>query len=210
MNTDIILSANQQKILDAIRSHITKYGYSPTVRDICAVTGIRSTSTVHLHLKNLEKLGYIRKDETKSRAIELLDEVKSDIPFDDASQTAMVPVIGRVAAGMPILAEQNILGMFPIPEDRLPKNEVFMLNVKGDSMINAGIFNGDYILVECVKTAVNGEIVVALIDDSATVKTFYKESDHIRLQPENDTIEPIIVQKAEILGRVIAVFRFFK
>lgn len=122
----------------------------------------------------------------------------------------MIPIVGNVAAGSPILAEQNILSYFPIPEDRLPSNPVFMLNVKGDSMINAGIFNGDYILIECQKNASNGDVVVALIDDSATVKTFYKEKDYIRLQPENDSLAPIIVKDVEILGKVIAVFRFMR
>lgn len=207
MSKDVNLSSNQEKILEAIRSHIKNFGYSPAVRDICQATGIKSTSTVHLHLNNLEKMGFIRRDHTKSRAIELIEEMDTSDSIN-ATSTSMVPLVGTVAAGMPILAEQNILSYFPIPEDRLPANQVFMLNVKGDSMINAGIFNGDYILVECQKTARNGEVVVALIDDSATVKTFYKESDHIRLQPENDALEPIIVKDVEILGRVIAVFRF--
>jgi len=207
MSKDVKLSSNQEKILEAIRSHIKSFGYSPAVRDICQATGIKSTSTVHLHLNNLEKMGFIRRDHTKSRAIELIEEIDVSDKVD-TTHASMVPLVGTVAAGMPILAEQNILSYFPIPEDRLPANQVFMLNVKGDSMINAGIFNGDYILVECQKTARNGEVVVALIDDSATVKTFYKESDHIRLQPENDALEPIIVNDAEILGRVIAVFRF--
>lgn len=207
MNKDYKLSLNQEKILNSIRSHIKKHGYSPAVRDICQDTGIKSTSTVHLHLNNLEKKGYIRRDPTKSRAIELIEEFDSS-NTSDASNTAMIPVVGNVAAGSPILAEQNILSYFPIPEDRLPANPVFMLNVKGDSMINAGILNGDYILVECQKTAYDGEIVVALIDDSATVKTFYKENNHIRLQPENDLLSPIIVKDVEILGKVIGVFRF--
>ncbi len=210
MNTDTNLSGNQKKILDTIRHFVQEKGYAPSVRDICAATGIRSTSTVHLHLKNLEKLGFIRKDQTKSRAIELLDEEKIDFPSDADTRTAFVPVVGRVAAGMPILAQQNIVGSFPIPEEHLPKNDVFILRVKGDSMINAGIFDGDYILVERVQTAENGEIVVALIDDGATVKTFYKETDHIRLQPENDTMEPILVKDVEISGRLIGVFRFLR
>ena len=209
MNNDYKLSTNQEKILNAIRSHIKKNGYSPAVRDICQETGIKSTSTVHLHLNNLEKMGYIRRDHTKSRAIELIDELDST-DTTDASNTAMIPIVGNVAAGSPILAEQNILSYFPIPEDRLPSNPVFMLNVKGDSMINVGIFNGDYILIECQKTASNGDVVVALIDDSATVKTFYRENGYIRLQPENDLLTPIIVNDVEILGKVIAVFRFMK
>lgn len=209
MNSDIKLSTNQEKILNAIRSHIKKNGYSPAVRDICQETGIKSTSTVHLHLNNLEKMGYIRRDHTKSRAIELIEELDS-ADYTNSAPAAMIPIVGNVAAGLPILAEQNILSYFPIPEDKLPANPVFMLNVKGDSMINAGIFDGDYILIECQKTARNGEVVVALIDDSATVKTFYKEADHIRLQPENDALEPIIVNDVEILGRVIAVFRFMR
>lgn len=207
MNSDIELSINQQKILDAIRSYCKEKGYAPCVRDICTETGIKSTSTVHLHLNNLEKMGYIRRDKTKSRAIELIDDLDST-DTTNAAPTAMIPVIGNVAAGSPILAEQNIMSYFPIPEDKLPTNQVFMLNVRGDSMINAGIFSGDYILVEYQKTASNGDIVVALIDDSATVKTFYKESEHIRLQPENDALDPIIVRDVEILGKVIGVFRF--
>lgn len=209
MSTDVKLSSNQEKILEAIRSHIRNYGYSPAVRDICKETGIKSTSTVHLHLNNLEKMGYIRRDHTKSRAIELIEELDS-ADYTNSAPAAMIPIVGNVAAGLPILAEQNILSYFPISEDRLPSNPVFMLNVKGDSMINAGIFNGDYILIECLKTAENGDVVVALIDDSATVKTFYKEADHIRLQPENDSLDPIIVKDVEILGKVIAVFRFMR
>ena len=209
MNNDFKLSANQEKILIAIRDHIKKNGYSPAVRDICQETGIKSTSTVHLHLNNLEKMGYIRRDHTKSRAIELIEETDS-ADTTNSSLAAMIPIVGNVAAGSPILAEQNILSYFPIPEDRLPSNPVFMLNVKGDSMINAGIFNGDYILIECQKNASNGDVVVALIDDSATVKTFYKENDFIRLQPENDSLAPIIVKDVEILGKVIAVFRFMR
>ena len=167
---------------------------------------LKSTSSVHSHLETLERNGYIRRDPTKPRAIEIVDD-----NFNlTRRELVNVPVVGRVAAGEPILAVENVENYFPIPAEFMPNSQTFMLNVKGESMINAGILDGDQILVQQQSTAENGDIVVALIDDSATVKTFYKEDDYYRLQPENDTMEPIIVKDdLKILGKVIGVFRFF-
>ncbi len=198
------ISNKQQEILDYIKDQILKRGFPPSVRDICAAVGLRSTSTVHSHLESLEKAGYIRRDPAKPRTIEILDD---DFNITRREMVS-VPIIGLVAAGQPILAAQNIEGYFPIPAEYMPNVQTFMLKVKGESMINAGIFDGDKILVQQQNTARNGDKVVALIDDSATVKTYYKEKDHIRLQPENDTMEPIIVKDAQILGKVIGLFRF--
>lgn len=165
---------------------------------------LRSTSSVHAHLESLEKNGYIRRDPTKPRAIEIIDDT-----FNlTRREMVNVPMVGQVAAGEPILAEQNISNYFPIPMEFMPNNDTFMLTVKGESMINAGIFDGDYVLVEQCSTARNGDMVVALVDDSATVKTFYKEEGYYRLQPENDYMDPIIVLDCQILGKVIGVFRF--
>lgn len=200
------ISAKQQQILEFIKEEILKKGYPPAVREICEAVHLRSTSSVHSHLETLEKNGYIRRDPTKPRAIEIVDDSFQMVRREMAS----IPVIGTVAAGQPILAQQNIEGYFPVPTDVLPPGETFILNVKGDSMINAGIFEGDQIFVQQCNTARNGDIVVALVDDSATVKTFYKENGHIRLQPENDTMEPIIVQNCAILGKVSGVFRIFR
>lgn len=200
------ISAKQQEILDYIKEEILKRGYPPAVREICEAVHLKSTSSVHSHLETLEKNGYIRRDPTKPRAIEIVDDSFQMVRREMAS----IPVIGTVAAGQPILAQQNIEGYFPVPTDVLPPGETFILNVKGDSMINAGIFEGDQIFVQQCNTARNGDIVVALVDDSATVKTFYKENGHIRLQPENDTMEPIIVQNCAILGKVFGVFRIFR
>jgi repressor LexA len=174
------------------------------VRDICEAVHLKSTSSVHSHLETLEKNGYIRRDPSKPRAIEILDENFNMLRKEMVS----VPVIGRVAAGEPIFAEENIESYFPIPSDVMPNADAFMLNVSGESMINAGILDGDRILVKRQSTANNGDMVVALIDDSATVKTYYREDGYFRLQPENDTMEPIIVDHLEILGKVIGVFRF--
>lgn len=197
------INEKQEEILNYIKNEIINRGYPPTVRDICAAVNLRSTSSVHAHLAVLEKEGYILRDKTKPRAIEIVDD-----SFNATRREIVnIPVVGRVAAGEPILAVQNIDSYFPIPAEYLHNHTTFMLNVKGDSMINAGIFNGDTIIVEECKSPNNGEIVVALIDDSATVKTFYKEEDHIRLQPENDTMEPIIVQDCEIIGKVIGLVR---
>ncbi|SEK34147.1 MULTISPECIES: transcriptional repressor LexA [unclassified Butyrivibrio] len=199
------ISAKQQEILDFIKDKILEKGYPPTVREICETVHLKSTSSVHSHLETLEKNGYIKRDPTKPRTIEICDDSFNMI----RTEMVNIPVVGQVAAGTPILAEQNIDSYFPIPAEMCPKGQMFILNVKGDSMINAGIFNGDHIFVEACDTARNGEQIVALIDDSATVKTFYKEKGHIRLQPENDTMEPIIVDDCEILGRVFGVLRLY-
>lgn len=197
------ITAKQTEVLEFIKQEILKKGYPPTVRDICEAVNLKSTSSVHAHLESLEKNGYIRRDPTKPRAIEILD--------DDFSLTRRevvnVPLVGRVAAGEPLLAQQNIENYFPMPVEMMPNAEVFMLKVRGESMINVGIYDGDMILVQKQPTARNGEIVVALVDDSATVKTFYKEKDYIRLQPENDNLEPIIVKDCEIMGKVIGLLR---
>ena len=199
------ISSKQQEILDYIKDEILKRGYPPAVREICEAVHLKSTSSVHAHLETLEKNGYIRRDPTKPRAIEICDDNFQMVRTEMVS----IPVVGRVAAGAPILAEENIESYFPIPADMVPRGESFMLKVKGDSMINAGIFSGDQIFVNACNTASNGDMVVALIDDSATVKTFYKEEGHIRLQPENDEMDPIIVEDCQILGKVYGVFRIF-
>ena len=199
------ISDKQREILDYIKTEILNKGYPPTVRDICEAVKLKSTSSVHSHLETLEKNGYIRRDPTKPRAIEIVDD-----NFNlTRREVVNVPMLGRVAAGQPILAVENIESYFPIPTEFMPNAESFMLRVQGESMINAGIFDGDNILVEKCDTAHNGEMVVALVDDSATVKTFYKEGDHIRLQPENDFMDPIIVPDCKILGKVFGVFRLF-
>lgn len=199
------ISDKQKEILEYMKQEILNKGYPPTVRDICEAVKLKSTSSVHSHLETLEKNGYIRRDPTKPRAIEIIDD-----NFNlTRREMTNVPMVGRVAAGEPILAVENIESYFPIPTEYMPNAESFMLKVKGESMINAGIFDGDQILVEKCSTARNGDMVVALVDDSATVKTFYKEGDHIRLQPENDTMDPIIVDHCEIMGKVFGVFRFF-
>ncbi|MBQ6995324.1 MAG: transcriptional repressor LexA [Lachnospiraceae bacterium] len=200
------ITAKQKEILEYIKGEILKKGYPPAVREICEAVNLKSTSSVHSHLETLEKNGYIRRDPTKPRAIEIMDDSFQMVRHEMAS----IPIVGTVAAGQPILAEQNIEGYFPIPTEMVPNGESFVLKVKGDSMINAGIFNGDQIFVQCCNTANNGDTVVALVDDSATVKTFYKENGHYRLQPENDTMEPIIVEHVDILGKVYGVFRLYK
>ena len=200
------ISQKQLEILEYIKSEILRVGYPPAVREICEAVNLKSTSSVHSHLETLEKNGYIRRDPTKPRAIEIIDE-----SFNPTRREMVnVPMLGHVAAGQPLLAEQNIMDYFPIPAEYIPNNQTFMLKVKGESMINAGIYDGDYVLVEQRPTASNKEIVVALVDDSATVKTFYKENGYFRLQPENDFMDPIIVSHCEILGKVIGVFRFFE
>jgi len=200
------ISPKQAEILEYIKNEIINRGFPPTVRDICDAVNLKSTSSVHSHLETLERNGYIRRDPTKPRAIEIVDD-----NFNLARRELVnVPVVGRVAAGEPILAVENVENYFPIPAEFMPNSQTFMLNVKGESMVNAGILDGDQILVQQQSTAENGEIVVALIDDSATVKTFYKEDGYYRLQPENDAMEPIIVKgELQILGKVIGVFRFF-
>ena len=201
------LTDNQTQILEYIRHEILAKGYPPSIREICQAVDLKSTSSVHAQLSSLEAKGYIRRDLTKSRSIEIID--------DDFSLTKRelvnIPIVGTVSCGQPILAEQNIEDYFPVPPEYIhnTNNQTFMLRVKGDSMINVGIYEKDLVIVEQCSSARNGEIVVALIEDSATVKTFYKENGYIRLQPENDYMDPIIVENCEILGRVIGLFRNF-
>ncbi len=199
------ISAKQSEILEYIKTQILEKGYPPAVREICEAVHLKSTSSVHSHLETLEKNGYIRRDPTKPRAIEICDDSFNMV----RTEMVNIPVVGQVAAGTPILAEENIDSYFPIPADMCPKGDSFILNVKGNSMINAGIYNGDKIFVHSCNTAKNGDKVVALIEDSATVKTYYKEDGHIRLQPENDEMEPIIVKNCQILGKVFGVLRLF-
>lgn len=199
------ITKKQSEILEYIKSEILNRGFPPAVREICEAVNLKSTSSVHSHLETLEKNGYIRRDPTKPRAIEIIDDNFNLV----RREVVNVPIVGRVAAGEPILAVENIESYFPIPAEFMPNAQTFMLTVKGESMINAGIFDGDQILVQEQSTARNGDMVVALVDDSATVKTFYKEDGYYRLQPENDSMEPIIVQgELQILGKVIGVFRF--
>lgn len=201
------LTDKQTQILEYIRHEILAKGYPPSIREICQAVDLKSTSSVHAQLSSLEAKGYIRRDLTKSRSIEIID--------DDFSLTKRelvnIPIVGTVSCGQPILAEQNIEDYFPVPPEYIhnTNNQTFMLRVKGDSMINVGIYEKDLVIVEQCSSARNGEIVVALIEDSATVKTFYKENGYIRLQPENDYMDPIIVERCEILGRVIGLFRNF-
>ena len=200
------ITEKQEEILNFIKDQILKKGYPPAVREICEAVHLKSTSSVHSHLESLEKNGYIRRDPTKPRTIEILDD---DFALT-RREVVNVPIVGTVAAGTPILAQENIEEYFPIPVEMLPNKEIFMLRVKGDSMIEAGILNNDNVIVEKQPTAENGDVVVALLDDSATVKTFYKENGHYRLQPQNRTMDPIIVNDVEILGKVIGVFRMMK
>ena len=199
------ITEKQSQILEYIKSEILNKGYPPSVRDICQAVNLKSTSSVHSHLETLEKNGYIRRDPTKPRTIEIIDDNFNLV----RREVVNVPMVGTVAAGQPILEIENIDNYFPIPSEYMPNEETFMLKVKGESMINAGILDGDNILVKRQNTAKNGDMVVALVDDSATVKTFYKENAHIRLQPENDNMDPIIVPTCEIIGKVFGVFRFF-
>lgn len=215
------ITKKQQEILDFMKQEIISRGFPPSVREICTAVNLKSTSSVHAHLETLEKKGYIRRDPDKPRAIEILDgfhakrmaELTSQEAPDwhNSSELVNVPVLGTVAAGEPLLAVEDVDTYFPVPVNRLPNAESFFLQIKGESMINVGILNGDYVLVEKTEVARNGEKIVALIDDSATVKTFYKEDGYIRLQPENDFMEPIIVKDhLTILGRVFGVFRFLR
>ena len=197
------ITAKQQEILEYIKNTILKKGYPPAVREICEAVRLKSTSSVHSHLAALEDKGYIRRDPTKPRTIEILDDTFNF----NRREMVNIPVIGTVAAGEPILAEECIEDYFPFPAEALPNAEIFMLHVKGESMIGVGIFPGDKLIVEQRSTAENGEIVVALLDDSATVKRYYKEKDHYRLQPENDAMEPIITDHVDILGKVIGLLR---
>lgn len=199
------ITAKQQEILEYIKEEILKRGYPPAVREICEAVHLKSTSSVHSHLETLEKNGYIRRDPTKPRAIEICDDSFQMVRTEMVS----LPVLGNVAAGLPILAEENIQNYFPVPADLVPTGDSFILNVRGDSMINAGIYDGDQVFVNACSTAQNGDTVVALIEDSATVKTFYKENGYIRLQPENDTMDPIIVDDCQIIGKVFGIFRLY-
>lgn len=200
------ISTKQQEILEYIKDEILHKGYPPAVREICQAVNLKSTSSVHSHLETLEKNGYIRRDPTKPRAIEIMDDT-----FNlNRREMVNVPILGNVAAGEPLFAEENIEDYFPIPAEMVPNSEVFMLHVRGESMINVGILDGDNVLVQQQSTAKDGEMVVALVEDSATVKTFYKEDGYIRLQPENDTMEPIIVPDCQILGKVFGIFRFLR
>jgi repressor LexA len=192
-------------VLNFIKQMVTEKGYPPSVREICQGVGIKSTSTVHGHLEKLEKAGLIRKDPTKPRAIEILDETT----HLSKKELVNVPIVGKVTAGQPILAVENIEDTFPLPAEYLHNSDAFMLTVVGESMIEAGIMDGDYVIVKQQNYAENGDAVVALIDDEATIKTFYKENDHIRLQPENPTMEPIILRDVIILGKVIGVIRLY-
>ena len=199
------ITPKQQEILDYIKNEILNRGFPPAVREICEAVNLKSTSSVHSHLEALEKNGYIRRDATKPRAIEIIDDnfnlVRREVVND--------PIIGTVAAGQPLLAVENIEGYFPIPAEFMPNSQSFLLKVKGESMINAGIFDGDQVLVKQQSTAEDGDIVVALIDDG--VKTFHKEKGYYRLQPENDTMEPILVHEGlQILGKVFGVFRLYE
>ena len=199
------ISDKQREILEYIKKEILNRGYPPAVREICEAVDLKSTSSVHSHLETLEKNGYIRRDPTKPRAIEIIDD-----NFNlTRREMVNVPMIGQVAAGQPILAVENVESYFPIPVEFVPNSETFMLKVKGESMINIGILDGDNVLVEKRSDARDGDVIVALVEDSATVKTFYKENGRIRLQPENDTMEPIYVDNCEVLGKVFGVFRFF-
>lgn len=199
------ISKKQQEILDYMKDQILSKGYPPSVREICEAVNLKSTSSVHSHLETLEKNGYIRRDPTKPRAIEIVDDEFNITRRDLVS----VPVLGSVAAGQPILAVENIAEYFPLPSEYMPNEESFILIVKGDSMINVGVYNGDKIIVKKTNTASNGDMIVALVEDSATVKTFYHEGDHIRLQPENDNMEPIILDKVDIIGKVIGLIRMY-
>ncbi|MCI9440907.1 MAG: transcriptional repressor LexA [Ruminococcus sp.] len=199
------ITKKQEEILTYIKSQILSRGFPPSVREICEAVNLKSTSSVHSHLETLEKNGYIHRDPTKPRAIEILDDT-----FNlTRREVVNVPIIGHIAAGEPLLAQENIENYFPVPVEMLPNKQTYLLVVQGESMINAGILNGDYVLIQEEHTASNGDMVAALVDDGATVKTFYKEDGHIRLQPENDFMDPIIVKDVVILGKVIGVFRFF-
>ena len=208
------ISKRQQQIYDFIRSYQKEKGYPPSVREMAAAVGLSSPSTVHAHLSALEDLGLIKRDATKPRALEVFNSDGSSCAVTETERpasrgTVSLPLVGRVAAGLPILAEQNIEDTFTLPTEIATDSSSFMLEVHGESMINAGIYNGDYIVVREQKSAMNGEIVVALIDGEATVKTFYKEQGRVRLQPENDTMEPIYAENPTILGKVVALMRRF-
>jgi repressor LexA len=200
------LTPRRRDVYNFIRSEIRAKGYPPSVREICEAVNLKSPSTVHGYLGDLEKMGLIKRDPTKPRAITIVED-HTDQAFDLQRHTSFVPVVGQVTAGKPILAVENIEDRFPIPSSFLSEGDYFMLQIQGESMIEAGIFDRDYVLVRQQQDASNGTIVVALIEDSATVKTFYKEKKHYRLQPENATMDPIIVDDVSILGVVKGVFR---
>lgn len=205
------MNEKQQMILDFVNSQVEEKGYPPSVREICSAVGFKSTSTVHGYLEKLEKSGLIRKDPTKPRALKVVDSKRPSRPIDNyisRKELVDVPIVGRVTAGQPILAVENIEDTFPLPVDYVQNSTAFMLRVQGDSMIEAGILDGDLVLVRQQANANNGDIVVALIGDEATVKTFYKENGYVRLQPQNQYLEPIIVKEGlSVLGKVIGVFR---
>jgi repressor LexA len=199
---ELNLTKRQREIFDYVKSYGEEHGYPPTVRDIGKAIGLTSSSTVHAHLANLEKLGVLRRDPTKPRAIEVLvDRAKA------AVKPSGLPIVGQVAAGQPVLADENIEEYVPVPQIAGGDEGEFVLRVKGDSMVGAGIFEGDYVVVRPQETATDGEIVVALVEDEATVKRFFREEDHVRLQPENDTLAPIRSRDVQLLGRVVGVCR---
>ena len=202
------LTKKQKDVLNFIRDFVDDNGYPPSVREICIGIGVKSTSTVHGYLTRLERNGYITRESTRTRSIVLDNKFALDKPATRVDDYIQVPIVGRVAAGEPILAQENIEDTFPIPANYLRSGEYFMLNVSGESMIKAGIMDGDYVLVRKQNDAKNGDIIVALLDDSATVKTFFKEKDFIKLQPENDTMSPIFTKDLDVLGIVKGVFRF--
>lgn len=203
------ITKRQRAVLDNIEKHIREKGYGPTVREVCQDLGLSSPSTVHVHLKALEEKGYITRDPLKSRSISLTYQLEdsSDALIPQFTNAIQVPLVGDVAAGTPILAQENITDVLTLPTDIVGDSPSFMLSVRGDSMIGVGINNGDYVVVKEQPVANNGDIVVALIDDGATVKRFYKEKDAVRLQPENPDMDPIIVRDCSIIGTVVAVFR---
>ena len=205
------LNKREKAILKFIEKQVNLNGYPPSVREIGKAVGLSSTATVHTYIAKLAKKGYLKKEDQKGRTLRLLKGGVEDKPTEKSLYTSKemvdVPVVGKVAAGLPLLAVENVVDTFPIPLDFVGNSESFMLTVQGESMIDAGILNGDYILIKKQTTAKNGEMVVALVGDEATVKTFYKENGHIRLQPENSTMEPIIVPDCQILGKVAGVFR---
>ncbi len=201
------LTQREMEVLFYIKSFIESNGYPPTVREICAGKDIKSTSTVHYALANLENKNYIRRRSSKTRAIEIVDMTGDNIL--EKKKTVDIPIVGTVTAGIPILAVENISDTFPLPADFVRDRDLFILKVQGDSMINVGIYSGDYVIIEKRSTANNGDIVLALIEDESTIKTFYKEEARFRLQPENDTMKPIYVQNVDILGLVIGLFRKF-
>lgn len=202
------LNKKQSDILNFIKYKSAEEGFPPTIREICVGVGIKSTSTVHHHLNKLEEKGYIRKKSAKNRALEVVEK-NNDGEFIESKKTLDVPIVGQVTAGEPILATENIEDTFPIPLDFTSADSMFILNVEGESMIEAGILDGDKILVKQQSTANNGDIVVALLDDSATVKRYFKENDHVILQPENSNMDPIKTSEVNILGIVIGLYRFY-